>query len=332
MRTFTQLLTNENVTLTAYLLDSSQEMPNTQIRPAILILPGGAYRGCSDREAEPVAMAFLAEGYQAFVLRYSVNQHAAFPKPLHDAEEALELIRENSRDWGIDQGKVAVCGFSAGGHLAAALGTMGRVRPNAMILGYPCILASMSAIFPAPVPGVDEAVDASTPPAFIFHTFADTLVPVNNALTFAAAIDRAKVPLELHIFRNGVHGLSLAKPVTSGGLQSMTDTDAAKWFGLCTAWIKNVFGEFASNQELLLNEDVHEYSVDVQLGVLWKNPACKQLIQTELPILEDSPQLQDAMGIPLRTVIEFGGGLLSEVAIDRLNVCLKAIPVDQIIS
>lgn len=79
MKLITLPLTNENVTLTAYLLEQSHEMPNTRIRPAILIFPGGSYRGCSDREAEPVAMAFLAEGYQAFVLRYSLNQNAAFP-------------------------------------------------------------------------------------------------------------------------------------------------------------------------------------------------------------------------------------------------------------
>ncbi|WP_084134692.1 alpha/beta hydrolase [Paenibacillus harenae] len=298
MKTFTRQLGNENVTLTVYLLDQSHEMPNTSIRPAVLILPGGAYRGCSDREAEPVAMAFLAEGYQAFVLRYSVGQNAAFPRPLQDAEEALTMIREQSGEWGIDPDKVAVCGFSAGGHLAAALGTMGKVRPNALILGYPCILASMDAIFPAPVPGVDEAVDAFTPPTFIFHTFADTLVPVNNALMFASAMDRAKVPFELHIFRNGVHGLSLAKPVTSSGLRSMVDYDAARWFELCTAWIKNVFGDFPAEAEAIpLNEDIEAYGVDVQLGVLWKNPACKQ-VKTALPILADSPQLQDAMGIP----------------------------------
>lgn len=327
MKTLTLQLKNENVTLTAYLLEQSKEMPNVHIRPAILILPGGGYRMCSEREAEPVAMAFLAEGYQAFVLRYSVDRNAEFPKPLNDGEEALELIRKNSGEWGIDPEKVAVCGFSAGGHLAAALGTMGRVRPNALILGYPCILATMSRISPFPVPGVDEAVDATTPPAFIFHTYEDTLVPVSNALAFAAAMDRAKVPFEMHIFRNGTHGLSLAKPVTSSGLRSMVDSDAARWFELCTAWIKNVFGEFPSDHELVLNEDIQEYSIDVQLGVLWKNPACRSIIQSDFSILAESPQLKDAMTVPLRTCIEFGEWGLSKEAIDHLNQQLKAIPL-----
>ncbi|WP_419872386.1 alpha/beta hydrolase [Candidatus Pristimantibacillus sp. PTI5] len=329
MKTSILKLKNENVTLTTYLLDSSPEMPNTFIRPAILILPGGGYRACSDREAEPVAMAFLAEGYHVFVLRYSLNQHAVFPKPLNDAEEALDLIRQHSGEWGIDPNKVAVCGFSAGGHLAAALGTMGRVRPNAMILGYPCILATMEGILPAPIPGVDETVDAATPPAFIFHTFADTLVPVNNALALASAMDKAKVPFEMHIFQNGVHGLSLAKPVTSSGLRSMTDANAAEWFGLCTAWIRNVFGNFPSHGDINLNENIVEYTVDVQLGVLWKNPACKSMVLSVMPVLENSPQLQDAMGVPLKTIIEFADGLLSNEGIDQLNEKLKAIPLQQ---
>ncbi|MGG1617746.1 alpha/beta hydrolase [Paenibacillus sp. NRS-1781] len=327
MNTFTLQLTNSGVTLTTYLLDSSPEMKNTHVRPAILILPGGAYRVCSDREAEPIAMAFLAEGYQTFVLRYSLNENAAFPKPLNDAEEALELIRGNSKEWGVDPEKVAVCGFSAGGHLAAALGTMGRVRPNAMILAYPCILEIMGGILPAPIPGIDQAVDVLTPPAFIFHTFADTLVPVDNTLALAAALDKFKIPFELHIFQNGVHGLSLAKAVTSGGLRSMKDEHVAQWFGLCTDWISNIFGEFPSDLDILPDGDIKEYSLDAQLGVLWKNPECKSLVMAALPILADGPGLQDAMAVPLRTIIEFGDGLLSDEAARLLNQNLKIIPV-----
>lgn len=326
VRTSKISLKNENVTLTTYLLDSSPEMPNTRLRPAVLICPGGAYRVCSDREAEPIAMAFLAEGYQAFVLRYSLNENAAFPRPLNDAEEALEMIRECSGEWGIDPDKVAVCGFSAGGHLAAALGTMGRVRPNAMILGYPCILESMGRILPALIPAVDKGVDGLTPPAFIFHTYEDALVPVGNALAMATAMERERVPFELHVFQNGVHGLSLAKPATSGGLRAMTDAEAARWFGLCVRWLSRVFGDFTSNLEDLLNEDIEEYSVDVQLGVLFKNPVCKQVIAIRLPLLQDSPQLKEAMSVPLRTIIEFGGGLLSEAELLELDRELKEIP------
>jgi acetyl esterase/lipase len=245
MKTTTLTLTkNEKVTLTTYLLDSYDEMPNTRIHPAILLCPGGGYRFCSNREAEPVAMAFLAEGYHVFILRYSINENAAFPKPLQDAEEALELIRKNSRDWNVDPEKIAACGFSAGGHLAAALGTMGKIRPNALVLGYPCILDSMSDVLAVPIPSLEKKVDSRTPPAFIFTTSDDATVPVENSLQFAAALDAAKIPFELHIFQTGVHGLSLAEAQTSSGSENLVNRDFAKWLDLCTAWLENLFGGF----------------------------------------------------------------------------------------
>ncbi|WP_063563814.1 alpha/beta hydrolase [Paenibacillus sp. O199] len=326
MKLTTVELTNSNVSLTAYVLDSSQGMSIMGNRPAVLILPGGAYRACSEREAEPIAMAFLAEGYQAFTLQYSINQNAVFPKPLNDAEEALELIQENSSKWGIDPDKIAVCGFSAGGHLAAALGTMGKIRPNAMILGYPCIVESMSRIFPVLVPGVDKSVDALTPPTFIFHTYEDRLVPVSNALTFAEALNHANVPFEMHIFTKGVHGLSLARPHTSGGLRSMVEPAVAQWFRLCISWLRGIFGEFASERESVQVDSVNQYSLDVQLGVLWKNEVCKQVILAAIPVLGESPN-QEAMEVPLRAILDFGGDLLSEAAAIQLDHQLRLVPV-----
>ena len=232
-----------DITLTTYILDPSEEMPNMKIRPAVLVCPGGGYKFCSDREAEPIAMAFLAQGYNAFVLRYSIGEgKAKFPRPLEDAEAALELIRANAEKWSVVKVKIAVIGFSAGGHLAAALATMGRVRPNAVILGYACILSSMSEILAEPVPSLDEYVDAKTPPAFLFASSADTVVPIENSLAFAAALDKAKVRFEMHIFEKGYHGFSLANPVvcSTKGVRE-ANRFATPWFGLCVAWLNNLF-------------------------------------------------------------------------------------------
>ncbi len=232
-----QLTSDPHVTLTTYLHEPSEAMPNNAVRRAVMICPGGGYLFCSDREGEPIALAFMAAGYQAFVLRYSVGEHAAFPRPLKDAEIALNMIRTRAEEWGVDPARIAACGFSAGGHLAAALGTMGRVRPNAMILAYPCILESMSATLPEPIPSLEREVTSQTPPTFIWATAADERVPVENSLEFAAALDRAKVPFELHIFQKGAHGLALATPVTSAGHGHYIDVDAAKWLNLCLAWL-----------------------------------------------------------------------------------------------
>ena len=97
-----QLTGDPHVTLTTYLHEPSEAMPNNAVRRAVMICPGGGYLFCSDREGEPIALAFMSAGYQAFVLRYSVGEHAAFPRPLKDAEIALNMIRTRAEEWGVD--------------------------------------------------------------------------------------------------------------------------------------------------------------------------------------------------------------------------------------
>ena len=145
---------NPNVYISTYLLENSNQYDKNKCRPAVLIFPGGGYTKISDREAEFVALAFAAEGYHAFVLRYSVKEHAAMPRPIVEAFQAIKLIRGHSKEWFIDPDKLVVCGFSAGGHLASCTLTMWNdpellsmvgsdrrtIRPNAGILSYPCIV------------------------------------------------------------------------------------------------------------------------------------------------------------------------------------------------
>ena len=114
------------VTLTAYLQDVEGEFGNIPKRPGILVLPGGGYQMCSDREADPVAFPYLKAGYQVFVLRYSVKKDALWPQPLEDYDAAMDLIRSRAQEWKLYPDKIAVIGFSAGGHLAGAAATMGQ--------------------------------------------------------------------------------------------------------------------------------------------------------------------------------------------------------------
>ncbi|MCD8119583.1 MAG: alpha/beta hydrolase [Lachnospiraceae bacterium] len=152
-----------NVTLTTYILDSSPKNPAWDSRPGILICPGGAYLYCSQREAEPIAMAFAAMGYHAFVLNYSVyadeggdmNPNREFvvkpervhPTPVREVGLAMKYLTEHAAEWHLDAERIAVCGFSAGAHNAAMYGVYwnspmvtdylgGAYRPAAMILGY----------------------------------------------------------------------------------------------------------------------------------------------------------------------------------------------------
>src|SRR5699024_3994003 len=126
------LNSKRDVKLTALVQGVGGEF-NLEKRPAVLILPGGGYSFCSDREAEPVAFAYAQAGYQAFILRYSVGEHKQWPNPLEDYEQAMELIKSNP-EWHVYGDKIGVIGFSAGGHLAASAATMAKNRPNAAIL------------------------------------------------------------------------------------------------------------------------------------------------------------------------------------------------------
>ena len=222
--------------------DISEEMKNMKIKPAILVLPGGAYKFCSDREAEPVALAYLAKGFNAFVLRYSLNEKAAFPTPLNDAQKALTFIRKNAEKFHTDPRKIAVIGFSAGGHLATALSTMSEDKPDACILGYPCILDSTSPILAKPVESVDKYVTSKTPPTFIFAASNDGCVPIINSLKYAEALDKNGIGFEIHIFNDGDHGFSLGTDVVCS---TQTGREACRpnsyWLERSAEWLKTIF-------------------------------------------------------------------------------------------
>ena len=204
------LVLNEerNVTLTAYIQAVGGEFRYVDKRPAILILPGGGYQYCSDREADPVAMVYLKAGYQVFILRYSVNKHCAWPNPLNDYEQAMSLIRANAERWNLYADKVAVIGFSAGGHLAACAATMAKEKPDAALLGYAVTKEDLASNCTPGAPDAVSAVDKDTCPCFIFATRNDEVVPIVNSIEFAHALAVNGISFESHIYAYGPHGFS----------------------------------------------------------------------------------------------------------------------------
>ncbi len=259
---------DKSITLDCFLYTSCESMPSLNKRPAVVVCPGGGYNMCSDREADPIAMSYSAAGYHTFILRYSIGEAAAYPNSLIDLCHAMKLIRDHAEEWGVQKDKVAVCGFSAGGHLAASLGvhwteeriqaaagcTAEEIRPNALILVYPVISTSWmenSSNHLDRIIGdgdreqtykdlnLHTCVNKDTPHSFIAHTFRDRTVPVTDSLKFAAALDEAKIPFELHIWPNGDHGMSLGTDLTPGcGI----DPSFAQWFSLSADWLKRLFG------------------------------------------------------------------------------------------
>lgn len=233
----------------------------------VILCPGGGYTWLSPREAQPVADAFAAQGWTAWVLSYTVAAPGVVPgdRPLHQLARAVAAVRRLQPEL-----PVVVCGFSAGGHVAASLAvhwqdtqgleTPGRTaRPDAVVLGYPVITAGTQAHRPsfeallgrepqgaaradwtrqARYFSLEHHVGADTPPVFLWHTAADELVPVQNSLLFAQALAEKQIPFEMHIYPRGVHGLSLATPaVEEPEKHRWADVHVAEWFADCIRWL-----------------------------------------------------------------------------------------------
>ena len=219
--------------LVSYLHDEDE------LKPCMIIAPGGGYRTVSPNEGELVAGKFYSKGYNVFILTYTTNLLATEPlrlQPLKDISRAVRFIRLHAVDFNIDADKLVLCGFSAGGHLCASLsvhymdindtGEYSGVpnRPDAAILSYPVITAgekghgnSFTSLFgnnasaeELDYMSLEKHVDKDTPPCFLWHTATDELVPVENSLLFAEACKNMGVNYALHIFSDGPHGLSLA--------------------------------------------------------------------------------------------------------------------------
>ena len=225
--------------LTVSLRASLDAMPAVKQRPLVLVVPGGGYNHVSPREGDPVALQFAAAGYHTAVLTYSVGEGAQNYQPLRQLNEALALLRQNAGEWHILPDKIAVCGFSAGGHLAlsgAVLdipGETAQQRPNAVILGYPVITAGEFAHRGSFVQ-LAGSEDAAAQQVF---TLEDKTVPVENTLLLLAALRRAGVPCEAHLFEKGAHGTSISTAEVDAA-----DPHRAHWVALCLEWLGETFG------------------------------------------------------------------------------------------
>ena len=240
MVTETIVLNEErNVTLTVYLQRVGGEFPSITRRPAVLVIPGGGYRMCSDREADPVALAYLQKGYQAFILRYSVGEAAAWPNPLTDYEQAMELIRSRAGEWNLYPDKIAVVGFSAGGHLAASGAVMGRNRPNAAVLGYAVLQEETVRRYVGNAPGLIGRVDTGMCPCFLFAARTDNVVPIENTVKFLQALTEKEVPYESHIYSYGAHGFSTGDPAVLKPGQEICSR-VPRWVEDSVEWLNEV--------------------------------------------------------------------------------------------
>lgn len=257
--------------LTTYIQEHYKEI-DIESRPLILVCPGGAYSYTSPREGEALAFQFLSMGYHAAVLNYSCAP-AVYPTALTELACSVKLIREHAREWHVNPEQVIVLGCSAGGHLAASMGVFWEesflaealgitdqelLRPNGLILCYPVITSGEFAhkgsiqnllgigekeLEAGENPmiakmALENQVSAKTPPTFIWATYTDGSVPVENSLMFVGALRRAGVPTEFHMYPCGGHGLSLATPLTGS---KAVQEEVSSWIRLVHTWIDSRF-------------------------------------------------------------------------------------------
>lgn len=263
MNCFKVSLPEQDAEMEVILRSREYEFVDHSKRPCVLVLPGGGYSFLAARETEPLAMGFVQAGYQVCILHYSVRENDARSflgtRPLRETAAAVRCIRDHAQAWGIDPGKITVCGSSAGGHLAASLGVFagdpdyvpdngdGRATPNAMILCYPVITAMGTAAHRDSIYNLcgtrevneksmrwslETHVNAHTCPAFLWQTAEDDCVSVENVLCMAQALRKNGVPFELHIYSKGPHGLSLATAETG-----MAMPHVATWLKLALEWL-----------------------------------------------------------------------------------------------
>ena len=259
---------SKEATLEGYILDCEITFGQETKRPAVLVCPGGGYVYCSPREGEPVALAYASKGIHAFVLRYSTKFNAAGFKPLQEVSWAIGYIREHAQEWNIDLEKIAVCGFSAGGHLALSSGLLAENKPNAMILGYPAVQIPN-------LPGADyllkvltgkqtvtdqdskdlslvDKITKEAPPVFLVATAEDYLTSF-GALPVVNRYSQLGLPYEAHIFQHGPHGYSTADVAAANGSEGLVNDSVAHWLQLSVDWMMRIFGK-----PVLTNKNVSE--------------------------------------------------------------------------
>ena len=249
--------------------DAKEQAPNWK-RPAIIVVPGGGYGMVSKREAEPIALAFLARGFHAFVLEYTVGGEngMSYPEQLIELGAAVDYVKKNADELCVNKDEVFAVGFSAGGHLTANLaveyaavsekaGQTLDSKPTAVGLSYPVIskihghqgsyenlLYGYSDEAKAELLktlNLDEAVNETTVPAFIWSTVKDTVVPADNALRFALALDKYGIDYELHIYPRCNHGKStgdLEINCVSGEETKDDNKRISKWLNDCAAFFR----------------------------------------------------------------------------------------------
>ncbi|QQM62473.1 alpha/beta hydrolase (plasmid) [Lactiplantibacillus plantarum] len=207
--------------------------------PGIVILPGGSYKPFKQRDSERVALTFLTQSYQAFVLEYPINEKKNYQVAKQSITTAFDYIIKHANDLKVNPQNIGIIGFSAGGQLAAAYSCEANNHARFAILGYPVINQALDEKIGIQSEDVSKLVTTDTAPTFIFGAREDGLAQyVDHIQPYTTALFENEVPFELHVFGSGGHGFSLGNQYTAIVNRGRADKHFAKWFPLCLEWLK----------------------------------------------------------------------------------------------
>lgn len=259
MKEFKQIITDDGkVYIKGYMLDGFKAIEKENF-PTVLIVPGGGFKKIPDRECEQIAYAFLNAGYHAFFLRYHLADEVPFvlEESIKELAQAVKVIRELEVTENMT-GDLSIMGLSIGGEIVSQYNgryheteiseilniETNKLKPNRILLCYP--VTSFELGFPKNIDIAKQFVqnienaDSSRyigehcAPVFIWSTFEDSVVPIQNTLSYAMGLKSHNIPCEVHIFDKGEHGLSLATEMTT----ATPDYHVAHWFELALEWMK----------------------------------------------------------------------------------------------
>lgn len=233
---------------------------------AIVIVPGGAYMIVSNTEADPVAVSYMMEGFVTIVLHYTVL--TPYPTPMQELACAMDFLRKNSEKYYIDNDKISIIGFSAGGHLVSTYGYLYRrndfiskinlipenIKPNCIILSYPVITMGKYSHSETKtyitggnkelydLLSAEKNVDTTYPPTFIWTTIEDKCVPYQNSTLFVDALKESNIEHDFFLYPHLNHGLSVINPLRYP-LEVLKDKkmqEVSKWFDKSVDFIRKI--------------------------------------------------------------------------------------------
>ena len=281
---------------------------------------------CAPKEGEPVAQAYYEKGFNCFVLEYSctlglfnspkVNKEEVCDAALEDAMNAYYYIKDNNKDFNINENKISIVGFSAGANLALASVVTGGLKPLSLILGYGAFSKEIFEPLEMNVEDLLKKIKDDMPPAFMFLCQADTTVASSESLNLALEYAKRKIPYELHIYVAGDHGLSLGNEKSG-----IVNKDYATWFNHSLSFLNNIqletpihLGDISRDLELL--------STDSRIGALMYHEKAWKLIEEVLPEVAKKTKEDINFGHrPLSRLYDWG--MIDKPSKEELNEMLK---------